>query len=616
MEFKFTIILWIYSIIQSIQSNPTHPFNMITVNYTDLPVICNTDFMRTYKLKGVFTTNKTEELLICPNIDNNCCSRHDQMYIFHYLTDVLPERILTMSARRNLIMSKYNKMHNRIMNTYLEFDGKLPKDEFCRKAATTFKEFDFKDLYKTFLKLHKDWDDKKLEYSEKFYCFLCDGSNHQYFSHRRTITLSKEFCHSTLKLNAEKIEFWSKSVMDYLKILQSVVDCNHYEYSFNLTFWNPQKLEHFQDVFQCIQNVDDDFELYCSKTCNHLNLASITPYMDGDFVFLEKTYNIFEKFNFNRETGSFTSIKMRHFFKKFEILKPLNLTHSRGAFTRLIRTVIRPVDQPVNPVQFVQSELRLPRKLHLYEYETGLNAPKKPERKLTMNEIINRQLQNQPKTEFELMHTKPSNPRSIFIGNTKSINSDRTILQKLNNFEQFYKNGRRLASTTQTSKDKAQSNDTGAFMMKKKFRTPDVWMDPKDYLYYDQIPIRKQEIDSEFVYEIFVHPIEIDQIPKNIGPEGVDMSIYQVMNTHMIDEVHFHNKVYKVQREDTFDVSINEMISKVDEFFMHQAKRTLKRSFTIHARNLILSSPRISNLAANRKLLQIDKKKFKKSKSS
>lgn len=119
-------------------------------------------------------------------------------------------------------------------------------------------------------------------------------------------------------------------LLKYLKIMQNVVDCNHYLKSYSLKFFELSKVRLEGNVRKCLNNLSSKkFLTICRKTCSQLQISKINYLIEGDFEFLIDAINLFEKFYEYKESGNFISMKLRMFFKKFIIPRKLDIKNKK-----------------------------------------------------------------------------------------------------------------------------------------------------------------------------------------------------------------------------------------------------------------------------------------------
>lgn len=105
-----------------------------------------------------------------------------------------------------------------------------------------------------------------------FLCVLCDGKKHKYIDTKaKKIMLNSEFCQNMLSSNKKTVKLFNVLLINYLKMLQNVVDCNHYIKSFNLKFFETSKTVLADITNKCLNNIaSKNFLKHCKKTCEEL----------------------------------------------------------------------------------------------------------------------------------------------------------------------------------------------------------------------------------------------------------------------------------------------------------------------------------------------------------
>lgn len=180
---------------------------------------------------------------------------------------------------------------------------------------------------------------------EGFLCSICDGKNHQFIippmsvGGTGSVTLNAEWCQNTLKNHQKSIRLFNIRLINYLKVLQNVVDCNHYLKSYDLSFFEKSKDVLAMNVDKCLKSVASpvEFKKNCQHVCSKLSISKINWLIEGDFEFMIDAINLFEKFFEFKESGNFISMKLRMFFKKFLIPRKLTKTDQDEFYQELKR---------------------------------------------------------------------------------------------------------------------------------------------------------------------------------------------------------------------------------------------------------------------------------------
>lgn len=508
--------------------------------------LCKTSFLRGYKLKGVARANSTDPLLICPSVGSNCCSKRDQLYIYHYLRDVLPNHLNDFKMRRDSAFQRLKGLHKKIIATSPDFSKTgVEKANFCGTEWRKLTTFDIENLNRNYLAFTEAWEGNRRDSLETFFCTLCDGQNQQFLDEvEGTVTIKGGTCSSFVQNNKDAIRFWLGEFLTYVINLQNVVDCNHYSHAFNLTFFQPAQIKNRQSGLNCVRSAGGGKELSgdCRHLCSQIGLASFTPFVDGDPAFIEEVVNLFDKFNYNKESGRFISMEMRHYFKRFEPIKQLKPAEQRE-FRNIVAKSLEPVVSQINVVEALQRVIPVPRKMNLGFLRQRLATAQ--ERRLGLGPS-----QSTPAPiDYEVI---PENQPAFRPSNQNSEAVDFGILQKAN--EKFNEelqvsplllNGRRL---------QAADNSTS-----KPIRKPKIDIFWENQVIYDQIAMDTRGKNSPLIFPVMTVPLDMDKIPRKFSPEAGIETEYLVMDLE-IDPKSFHQLLYKQRPPDTFNLKVESIL--------------------------------------------------------
>jgi hypothetical protein len=308
-------------------------------------VDCNKDLLWSYKLKGRDKSSLTEKFLLCPDVKHNCCNKIDQQKIYHYVNDVMPARHLEYRTKVQQAITKLEKLHKRIKKTIFNFPGNMERKRWCSRQHREIINFQYKPFFEKLQEqIEIGWQENLAQY-QTFYCVLCDGSNHQYFETKntpQTIILDANFCKEFIDNRAEDIKLLNVELIEYMKMVQNVVDCVHYTKSYNLYFFDESRMNFASQTSLCLKNTEGpDFMTNCNLLCQQMSVNEVIPMAEGDFVFLNNAVTLFEKFFSYQERGEFISMKLRLFFKRFEIPKSMTLL-SQKKFLQQVEKSVKP----------------------------------------------------------------------------------------------------------------------------------------------------------------------------------------------------------------------------------------------------------------------------------
>lgn len=305
---------------QSMQQNQTIPKGQFK---------CNQQLLSSYLLKGRRFSSPGGNIL-CPTVQKNCCTKLDQQRIYHIVNEILPQRTLEYQSKMKMAMGKLKQLYIKIIRNQPQILGSPERKLFCGQEFRKLMNYPFKKLYQDILNALDEVRHEMDSFYQGFPCLLCDGRNHRFFQINKqglgSVTINSEWCQETLKTHQRVIRLFNVRVIQFFRVLQNVVDCQHYLKSYNLTFFERAKdiLSHSTD--KCLKSVGSpaQFKKNCKNVCNALQLSKINWLIEGDFEFVIDAINLFEKFYDFKEVGSFITMKMRAFFQKFKIARKLN----------------------------------------------------------------------------------------------------------------------------------------------------------------------------------------------------------------------------------------------------------------------------------------------------
>lgn len=554
--------------------------------------VCQSAFLRGYKLKGVARSNSTEPFLICPSVSQNCCSKRDQLYIFHYIREIVPPKLSRHKSRRDNGMKRVEWLHRRLTRTSPDF-SKLPqaKQAFCSSQTRLLFDYKLTDLMNSYFEISREWEQSAMERLDGFMCGLCDGANHPFLDPvKPEVVVSLPSCLKTLRSNDRNVRFWLNDFMNYAITVQNVVDCNHYTNAFNLTFFDPAKLEEREKVLNCLNSNDENTSADCEYTCSRLGLASLTTYIDGDPAFLEEMVNVLSKNNFNRETGKFVSMEMRHYFKRFRPIKQLNETEM-GVFRNVVNQSLRPVLTSLNVADMIGRVIPPPRKMALDIMRERLS--RQPERRLRQQPA----LPSAPDTASP--YFRPSNQLSSPISRDLLDKGNKSFMEGL------------ASSPSLLSRRRLQSVQSAGNGTQSAVRSPRMVIDSEMAIAYDNIGVEKTPLNYSFIFVVQTVPVDMDRIGRRLSKEGGFSNSYQTIDLS-VDPAMFYQLLYKKRPADAFNRRVEVIVGSVPKSFADDIRGLLQTNFEIAVSNYFVRGIDVARARKlkgkkTRKLMQSDR---------
>jgi len=501
---------------------------------------CLNDVIRSYLLRGRFKSEQ-DKMVLCPPINNNCCTKLDQQRIYHIVNDILPQRVLEYQSKMKMALAKLKKLHEKIIKNKPSFAGSPRRRMFCGTASRKVYNFAFTAFYdKTIDDLESIRHDLD-EYYKTFFCNICDAENHPHIALKtKKITIDGEFCQTFIQEHEEMVQMLNIELVEYLESLQHLVDCNHYLRSYNLKFFDTKKQEFAKDVGKCINNLNSkNFLRSCKTTCESIMLSKINPLVEGDFEFLIDAVNLFDKFFQYKESGNFISMKLRLFFKKFII--PRKLSKEKRA--RYLKQLKERERQEAN------------RKLPVVD------------RKLTKSKTVSKKIKSQkPKaTKAQKPVRKLKNVKS----NRKSRSQrDRHLLevgsQQTNDIENKVTgvelgNGRILNATNNQGGgqgDNKSGDQKSNGPPVKKAKKAQLIYNKELFHFYSEIKVLSP-VEKVYVFKVRPQPIDIDKLTKTFAMhDGINPTRFINTTKFGLPPTIFYKQLFSYRKPDQPDPTL------------------------------------------------------------
>lgn len=294
---------------------------------------CNRDILWSYKLKGRSKASSEEKFILCPAVKDSCCNKIDQQKIFHIVNDILPPRHLAYRTKVEQAIGRLRRLHIKIRKAIFAFPGTMERRKWCTVQQRKVINYPYKQFFSKLTRAIELSAHDNLEHYQSFYCILCDAKNHPFINTSKgqtKVTLDLGYCRSFLDKRSHEIRMLNIELIEYMKMIQGVVDCVHYTKSFNLNFFDASRNVFSQQVDSCLKSLNSpEFQKDCKPLCDQMSISDIIPVAEGDSVFLTNAINLFERFFEYQEQGKFISMKLRLFFQRFHI--PKTMTSRRRA---------------------------------------------------------------------------------------------------------------------------------------------------------------------------------------------------------------------------------------------------------------------------------------------
>ena len=585
------------------------------------PVIqCNKEVLHSYMLKGRENSG-ADKMHLCPDIKSNCCTKLDQQHIYHVVNDILPPRLVEYQSKIKMALSKLKLLHKHIMKANPVFTGSVRRRAFCSQQMRKVMNFPFVQLHNTVIDELELTHEENKEHYEKFYCILCDGQNHPFMDFAGStpkLMVDMDFCKDFLTKRTDIIKLLNVELVDYLVSLQNVVDCTHYVKSYNLNFFDAQKIAASKETTVCLNYISGkNFLKYCKPVCERIRFSKITELVDGDYEFIIDAVNLFEKFFEFKETGNFISMKLRLFFKKFVIPRTLS-RNKRARFLSKLRLEAEEkrrkkkleedkkllAESKNNGGKGKARKLVVKRRSHAEKPKHKVVAKRRKERKLMLvggespvdrfvepGNVLDANLRlfgGSTKAEALAVKVEGGTVKAPALARTTDalpaaqeasvahLNLGRVLAARATRHERIL-DGKSPAAG---QGDNKKPNDPN-----RPKPTAKLVYDKELFDFYKEIHISKSNEKAEHIFRIQTDPIDFDKPQKNfVADTGINSEKYS--NTKFDFEKHiFYKLLFQYRKPDQVDPNLSFFLADFTPNFVKDVKIDLRTDFKIEVIN-------------------------------
>ena len=106
------------------------------------PVVCNTYLLKSYLIHGRPIASN-EENVICPYIQENCCTKIDQQNIYHSVNEVVLPRLKSYTSRIKTGLDMLKAYFNKVVSQKIKYKGSNKRRFYCEVNKQKLKQFDY-----------------------------------------------------------------------------------------------------------------------------------------------------------------------------------------------------------------------------------------------------------------------------------------------------------------------------------------------------------------------------------------------------------------------------------------------------------------------------------------
>lgn len=292
-----TIFLTIYISAQ----NSENASNSSEESSEQIKMRCKEDFLNAYNIDGEKKV-KYEKMLLCPDINFNCCSPFDEMKFHKNWFNFYKPKLETTHERA---IKRYQKL-SPFIEFFKSFDfdkneSKIIQEHLlkAKELLVTLKKIEFDAEMRPIINEMPKLLKFETEMKKSFLCVLCDYSNHEYLNSKdKKILFKKNYCEIIL-------DKYSKSLQIRTKLLNPILLIGHkFMNLFDVDYYNKNNREL---IIEVRKNIDKVYKCYpderakynhenCKDICDSYSISSLDEMFYGEFSFYEYVLDKFEKF--------------------------------------------------------------------------------------------------------------------------------------------------------------------------------------------------------------------------------------------------------------------------------------------------------------------------------
>ena len=253
--------------------------------------VCNTLLLQSHLLEGQRSPT-SDQMPLCHSITSNCCKIEDSIKIFNEVASNVDPALLSFKEKMQKAISDLVTFNGMAQKTKFEGASSNEQTAFCATAEADFRAIVFEkiadDLRSGFDKAFSESRDYHLAY----YCAICDfKAQASIDTSKGSITLNPRACMKRIINNKPYVKALNFDLIQYFKAAQKFLDCVSYDNYFNFPFLYKEEGENADKAQKCISKTNNDFDNFpaeCEGFCSNMNIAGISPNLEGDAVFLDK----------------------------------------------------------------------------------------------------------------------------------------------------------------------------------------------------------------------------------------------------------------------------------------------------------------------------------------
>ena len=262
--------------------------------------VCNLKLLTSYGLKGLALPRDSS--IICPQVQNNCCDKVDELYIHKYYQKNVAGVLLPRYARNNEVLPQVSTMLQDLNKVnFTAFARMFNTTPFCAEIGGNITQaygrmqganitnilLFFPNMTENLTHIYK----RVGKLREGFYCTLCDMNTQSSVDlDNKAITYSKTFCEKLTEMTFPTLYFKWTGIYGFLIHFDLILNQTQ-----NASLFTPSEKALVVKTLAALRRCQGlDQKKDCSDYCGLMYLNENSPLFDGDSGMLT---NILTQYN-------------------------------------------------------------------------------------------------------------------------------------------------------------------------------------------------------------------------------------------------------------------------------------------------------------------------------
>ena len=249
---------------------------------------CKPELLMSFGFSGMVEPIKKAMLEVCPQVENACCNKDDEMLVYQYWDFGKEEENLIgrMEWHEDVytdLVHQLERAKELAANMLVKLEKKTVSN--CKILARRVNQIQIQVVGpKVLQELRHLHDFFKMSY-KGFYCSVCDANKHEFFNiELKQIIYNEEFCRDIVYNSLHMLLYFHAYFIKFVNLVSRFTNSCDYKGNFKDLAVNPKFLfsqhgDHHRMLLKCFKNRNGaDWFDSCVKICNKFSLMEYSDF--------------------------------------------------------------------------------------------------------------------------------------------------------------------------------------------------------------------------------------------------------------------------------------------------------------------------------------------------